>query len=64
MKIVIEAEDRNSAEDGESGPKVEIVLTEIGSSAWVRLDVGGRSYDIDYREFWDAARAVCVRGLD
>jgi hypothetical protein len=60
MRIVMEADDRTGLEQGDKIERTEIVLSELGSEGWVRMEVGGRTYDIDYREFWNAARSVCI----
>jgi hypothetical protein len=56
MRIVMEADDRTGLEQGDKIERTEIVLSELGSEGWVRMEVGGRTYDIDYRE----RGAVCL----
>ncbi len=58
MKVVVDAAIIDPKE-GEIG-RQPIELEQIGSEAWVRLTIGGQVWDIDYREFWNSARAVCI----
>ena len=55
MRVQVEAEDQ-----GTTGRKVPMTFEEIGSQAWVRIEIDGQQYDVDYREFWQAARSVCL----
>ena len=62
MKIIMDAAIIDP-EHGESG-REPMELEPIGSQAWVRLKIGDQTWDIAYREFWDAARAVCIDNFD
>jgi hypothetical protein len=61
MKISLDAEPRI---DEKCGDCVPLILEELGARSYVRLTLEGREYDIDYREFWAAARAVCIDAHD
>ena len=55
MKVQIEAEDRDTTER-----KVAITFEEIGARGWVRIEVDGRAFDVDFQEFSQASRSVCL----
>ena len=55
MKVQIEAEDIDMTER-----KVAITFEEIGARGWVRIEVDGRAFDVDFREFSQASRSVCL----
>lgn len=58
MKITIDAAIIHDT-DGETG-KESIELEQIGTMAWVRMKIGSQTWDIDFRDFWNAARAVGI----
>ena len=55
MKVQIEGEDIDNTER-----KVAITFEEIGARGWVRIEVDGRAFDVDFREFSQASRSVCL----
>ena len=55
MKVQIEAEDTDMTER-----KVAMTFEEIGARGWVRIEVDGRAFDVDFREFSQASRSVCL----
>lgn len=60
MKILIQADDiTDRGEDLSEQKMVDVSLEHIGSEAYVRVEIGGRRYDIGFRDFWAASRAVC-----
>jgi hypothetical protein len=58
MKVIVDAAIIDE-KDGETG-REPIEFECIGSQGWVRMTIGSQTWDIDYREFWNAARAIGV----
>lgn len=59
MKVQIDAEDRDVTDR-----KVTMTFEEIGTRAWVRVEVDGKCFDVDFREFSQASRSVCLNRED
>jgi hypothetical protein len=60
MKVTIDADLQLDQDDRTKVESVPMMLEAVGSQVWIRIAVGGRTYEVDYGEFWDAARAVCI----
>lgn len=58
MKIIVDAAIILEKE-GEVGREV-IEFEAIGSEAWIRMKIGSQTWDIDFRDFWNAARGVGI----
>jgi hypothetical protein len=60
MIVLIDVHELDEA--GVENPSAsKMSLVEIGTEAWIRITVNGKSYEASYEEFWDAARAVCIK---
>lgn len=58
MKVIVDAAilDEENAETG----RTPIEFEQVGSEGWVRMKIGAQGWDIDFRDFWNAARALGV----
>jgi hypothetical protein len=58
VKILLEAQYQDPK--AEKPSTLTFTLEEVGSAAWVRFEIDGRSYDVAMNEFWQAAKALCI----
>jgi hypothetical protein len=53
MKVIVQAEEKNPRTTS-----VAMSFEDIGSEAWIAIEINGNRYEIDYRDFMKVARAL------